>query len=75
MLSILEHLGDAPFSRVRVGIGRPPEGVDPADYVLAPVDGEEAVEFDKVIERAADAVDCFISEGLQRAMELYNRAS
>jgi len=75
MLSILEHLGDASFSRVRVGIGRPPEGVDPADYVLAPVDGEEAVEFDKVIERAADAVDCFISEGLQRAMELYNRAS
>lgn len=74
MLSILEHLGDAPFSRVRVGIGRPPMGVDPADYVLSPFDGEEAVEFDKVIGRAADAVDCFVSEGLQRAMELYNRA-
>ena len=75
ILSILENLGDAPFSRLRVGIGRPPGGVDPADYVLSPFDSEEAAEVDKVVGRAAEALDCILREGSQRAMELYNRAS
>jgi PTH1 family peptidyl-tRNA hydrolase len=75
ILSILDNLDGAPFSRVRVGIGRPPEGVDPADYVLSPFDSEQAAELDKVVGRAAEAVDCFLRDGPQRAMELYNRAS
>ncbi len=74
ILSILENLGGAPFSRVRIGIGRPPEGVDPADYVLSPFDSEEAAELDKIVGRAGEAVDCFLRDGAQRAMEIYNRA-
>ena len=75
ILSILENLSGAPFSRLRVGIGRPPEGVDPADYVLSPFASEEAAEVDKFVGRAAEAVDCFLRDGLQRAMEVYNRMS
>lgn len=75
ILSILENLGGAPFSRLRVGIGRPPEDVDPADYVLSPFDSEEAAELDKVVGRAAEALECFLRDGPRRAMEVYNRAS
>lgn len=75
ILSILENLSGAPFSRLRIGIGRPPEGVDPADYVLSPFASEEAAEVDKFVGRAAEAVDCFLRDGLQRAMEVYNRVS
>src|SRR5262247_2176722 len=39
--SIIETLAGVPFNRVRVGIGRPPEGVDPTDFVLQPFASEE----------------------------------
>src|SRR3989304_1100710 len=41
MRSIIETLGSEEFARLRVGIGRPPEGVDPADYVLSRFSKEE----------------------------------
>jgi PTH1 family peptidyl-tRNA hydrolase len=72
--SILEHLAGAPFDRVRIGIGRPPEGTEPADFVLAPFDSQELAEVDAMVGRAADAVTCLVRNGAQRAMELYNRA-
>jgi peptidyl-tRNA hydrolase, PTH1 family len=75
ILSILENLGGAPFSRLRVGIGRPPEGVDPADYVLSPFSSEQVAERDTVVGRAAEALECFLRDGPQRAMEVYNRQS
>jgi PTH1 family peptidyl-tRNA hydrolase len=72
--SIIESLTGTEFTRVRVGIGRPPEGMDPVDFVLQPFDGEEQAQLDAVVNRAAEAVSCLVRDGLKRAMELYNRA-
>lgn len=54
--SIFEALGDKNFSRVRMGVGRPPAGVDPADYVLSDFSEEEAEEYEASIAHAAEAV-------------------
>lgn len=72
--SIIEHLGGGEFSRIRIGIGRPPVGVEVIDYVLAPFAEAEGEELSKVIERAAEALDCLIHQGAATAMGVYNRA-
>jgi peptidyl-tRNA hydrolase, PTH1 family len=74
VLSIIENLGGAPFYRVRVGIGRPPEGIDAVDYVLQPFGDEEMQQLNDIVARAADSVVCLIQDGPRRAMEVYNRA-
>jgi peptidyl-tRNA hydrolase, PTH1 family len=72
-MSIMESLAGAPFYRVRVGIGRPSEGVEPADFVLKPFSPDEVEQLDAVITRAAKAALCILQEGGQRAMEKFNR--
>lgn len=61
------------FIRVRVGIGRPPPGVDLADYDLSPFEPEEEPLVAEMTERAADAVVAVLEEGLEAAMNRYNR--
>jgi PTH1 family peptidyl-tRNA hydrolase len=72
--SIIESLAGAEFNRVRVGIGRPLEGIDPVNFVLQPFGSEELNQLDAVVDRAAEAVTCLVRDGLKRAMDLYNRA-
>jgi len=74
MLSIIAALGTEDFPRLRLGIGRPadPE-VDPVDYVLQPLTPQEEEAWRPVLERAADAVECFLREGLAVAMDRFNR--
>lgn len=72
--SIIDSLAGAAFDRVRVGIGRPPGGMDPADYVLEPFSAEEAAGLDDVIARAAAAVVCLLRDGSQKAMAQFNAA-
>jgi PTH1 family peptidyl-tRNA hydrolase len=74
ILSILETLADVPFYRVRIGIGRPPQGVDAVDYVLEPFSNGEMSELNEIVDRAAESVVCLLRNGPRRAMELYNRA-
>jgi PTH1 family peptidyl-tRNA hydrolase len=74
VLSLMESLESAPFYRVRIGIGRPPEGVEAADYVLEDFTAQEATEVDDIVARASDAVMCLLEEGAQKAMERFNRA-
>ncbi|HEX3604381.1 MAG TPA: aminoacyl-tRNA hydrolase [Candidatus Dormibacteraeota bacterium] len=62
------------FMRVRVGISRPPPGIDPVDWVLMSFDGDERERLPGIIDRAADAVVAIVREGLEPAMNLYNRA-
>jgi PTH1 family peptidyl-tRNA hydrolase len=70
--SIIEELGTSDFPRVRVGIGRPPEGVDPAEFVLQrPTPGERPV-LEGAVERAARGVVLWITEGIQAAMRHCN---
>ena len=65
--SIFQHLGKD-FVRVRVGIGRPPVGVAPVDYVLGRMDS--AVK--EAVSRAADAVEAVIEKGPEAAMNHFN---
>ncbi len=74
MLSIQEQLADAPFCRVRVGIGRPPEGMNSVDYVLEPFSATEQEALGAYMERAAAAIECILTDGVDRAMERFNRA-
>ena len=75
VLSVIEELAGASFYRIRVCIGRPPEGVDPVDYVLQPFNAEENAALGGVIARAGEAVMSLLCEGSQRAMARFNRAS
>jgi PTH1 family peptidyl-tRNA hydrolase len=75
VLSILERLEGEAFCRVRVGIGRPPEGVDPAEFVLEPFGSEECEALGEVIARASAAVMTLLQDGIQAAMEQFNRPS
>jgi peptidyl-tRNA hydrolase, PTH1 family len=74
VLSIMESLAGARFYRVRVGIGRPPDGIDPVDFVLEPFASQEVDQLDEVVSRGSEAVISLLREGEQRAMERFNRA-
>lgn len=65
----------ADFVRVRVGVGRPPAEWDPADYVLANWTAEESAGLDAVVDRAADAVESVVGDGVTVAMNKFNAAS
>ena len=70
--SILEALGSADFLRVKVGIGRPLQGRDAVEHVLGPFEETEHGEISAAVERAADAVEALLQEGLEAAMNRYN---
>jgi len=68
--SIVQHLGTPDFVRVRMGIGRPPEGFagDVADYVLSSFGSAERACIPEMIARGANAVLRILTEGVDRAM-------
>jgi PTH1 family peptidyl-tRNA hydrolase len=69
--SIVECFG-RDFDRVRVGVGRPTAGVAPAEYVLAELDRDVRDAFGDVVARGSDALECLLTEGLERAMSRFN---
>jgi PTH1 family peptidyl-tRNA hydrolase len=72
MRSIIRQLGTEDFPRLRVGIGRPPAGWDPADYVLSPFTKNELPIVAEVRERAVAAIECWLTEGIDVAMTRFN---
>lgn len=50
--SVAQHLGTPDFRRIRIGVGRPPEWQDAADYVLAPFEGSEGLALKAAIEES-----------------------
>ncbi|MFE3632995.1 aminoacyl-tRNA hydrolase [Streptomyces cellostaticus] len=62
----------ADYHRVRFGIGRPPGRMQVADFVLKDFSSSERKELDYFVDRAADAVECLVTEGLERAQSAYN---
>lgn len=72
MQSIIHHLGTEVFPRLRVGIGRPPGRMDAAAYVLQNFSPDEETIMEEVRERAADAIETWLREGLQAAMNRFN---
>lgn len=73
MKSVLEWLGTKGFPRVRVGIGPKPDGIDMIRFVLGDFGEEELLKVEKVVERAADAVESILSAGTERTMNEFNQ--
>ena len=70
--SLRQHLGPD-FVRVRFGIGRPPQGWDPADFVLARFAEEEEKVVEELLPVAAEAAAAALLEGTAAAMNRFNR--
>ena len=71
--SIIQHLGTDQFPRIRVGVGKKPHpDYDLADWVLGKFQGEDRKAIAAAVERCADAVECYIKEGPDRAMNKFN---
>jgi PTH1 family peptidyl-tRNA hydrolase len=70
--SIAAGLGSQDFLRVRIGVGRPGRGDrrDVADYVLAPFEPED--DADSIVNRAADAVETLVADGLEETQRRFN---
>ena len=69
--SVVAHLGDN-YARLRLGVGRGDARRDLADHVLARFDKDEAAEAERMIQRAADAAETFITSGIAAVMNQFN---
>lgn len=71
--SIIAQLGTQNFYRIKVGVGAKPRGWDLANYVLGRFSSDERIAVDKAICDAADAVEMILRDGIESAMNHYNR--
>ena len=71
--SIIAHLGTEKFKRIRVGVGEKPKNWDLADFVLGHFSDSDRKLVDEGINDAAEAVEMILSEGVDAAMNKYNR--
>jgi len=71
--SVNAHVGTREYARVRVGVGRPPPAIDPADWVLGPWKKADEAEVDASVERAAEAAQLCVELGAAKAMNQVNR--
>lgn len=75
MESLIGTVGSGNFPRLRFGIGRP--GSDDQmlrNFVLGPFEEAELAVLPKALERARDALECFLTTGIEAAMDRYNAA-
>lgn len=70
--SIISVLGTENFPRIRLGVGAPPPEYDVKDWVLSTFRNQDAEDFRDAAERAAQAVEAYITLGPEKAMNLYN---
>jgi len=74
LADVIAAVGRREIPRLRFGIGRPPPERDPVDYVLSVFDPEESAALPGLLERAVDAVEAVLQEGVGPAMSRVNRA-
>jgi len=71
--SIEQHLGTRAYPRLRIGIGRTDgDGRDITGHVLGRFAAPERKMFEKVLDRAADHIECWLDRGIQKAMSQFN---
>lgn len=69
--SIIEQLGKGDFTRLRIGIGRPPHG-DTVNYVLGSIPPDQMENLSKVLDSGVDMLEMLLEEGLPKAMSMFN---
>ena len=71
--NIISHLGTEAFPRIRLGVGAPPHAdYDVKDWVLSAFKNQDADDMAQAAARAAEAAECYIAEGAERAMNKFN---
>lgn len=71
--SIISSIGSSEFPRIRIGVGSPPHpDYDMKDWVLAVFKNQDAEDMEHAVERAAEAVESYITDGCDRTMNKYN---
>ena len=73
--SVIQNLKSEDFPRLRMGIGRPPQGMNPKEYVLQNFTKEENLLIKKAIDRAGEALILLVEEGIIPAMNKYNMSN
>ena len=72
--NIISVLGTENFPRIRMGVGAPPRAdYETVDWVLSAFHDQDAVDIADAASRAADAVECYIGEGPEKAMNRYSQ--
>jgi len=71
--SLIQHLGTQNFNRLRVGIGRPPQGMKVPDYVLSHFSKEDWADMQAAYEKAADACAYFTEKPYAEVMNKFNQ--
>ena len=71
--NIIAHLGTDSFPRIRLGVGAPPHpDYDVADWVLSAFRGKDLEDMNEAAKRAAEAIECYVLHGPERAMNRFN---
>ena len=71
--SIIAALGSRDFIRIRIGVGRPPPGMDPVDYVLLDFSPTDRLLIEEAIAKVGEAMPFMLKEGLAAAMNKFNQ--
>jgi len=71
--SIEKHIGSREFARLKIGIGRTKDGRrEITNYVLGKFSADETKLLEKVLQRAADQAECWVADGIEKAMNRFN---
>jgi PTH1 family peptidyl-tRNA hydrolase len=71
--SVEQHLGTRAYPRLRIGIGRTAAAErEITDYVLGPFHRGEQTLVEKVLDRASDQIECWVNDGIAKAMSQFN---
>ena len=73
MHSIIDALETNEFARLRIGIGRPPALLEPAEFVLMPFLKKDAASVKDALSKAVPAIECWLTQGMSCAMNSYNQ--
>ncbi len=72
MKSVVHFLNSDEFPRVRIGIGKPAENKDLISHVIGAVSNDEWIKLNAGIEKAKQAIEVILKNGIEKAMNLYN---
>lgn len=72
IVSIVGAIGSSDFTRIKIGVGRPPKGIDPAEYVLRPPSSEDEEDFYCGVHHALSAIMLCLKGGVDKAAIYYN---